>query len=184
MLRRLVTAAALTSLLVGLLPRSACAQPAAEAVKGAFVFNVLNFVEWPAAAFPSPAAPLRIAVVAPKASPGFAEAFLGKVIRGHPIVVDTVGKPEESVTHHVVIVTADAHSELRQVVATFRGTPVLTISEQKLDGSVDAIMALGVVGAKLAFAVNLDEADAAGLQINPNLLKLARSVKGARAKTK
>ncbi|MGE3958514.1 MAG: YfiR family protein [Vicinamibacterales bacterium] len=158
------------------------AAQSADVVKAAFVFNVLNFVEWPTASFPLPSAPLRIAVIAPRTPGEFVSGLAGRVVRGHPIAVQTYDRVEVVEPSHVLFLSADAHGQLRTAIAATKGQAVLTIAEQNLDAAVDTAMALGVVQAKLAFAVNLDVTDAAGLQVNPNLLRLARSVKGSRAR--
>lgn len=184
MRRGLVLLAILAALLHGPLGGRASAQPPAGALKGAFLFNVLNFVEWPQAALPPGTTPLRIAIVAPRTADDFVAALKGRVVRGHPLMVQTYDKVEVVEPSHVIFVTTDAAGQLKAATSKASGTPVLTVSEQDLDASLEAVVALGVVQAKLAFAVNLDAADAAGLQISPNLLKLAKSVKSARVKTR
>ena len=184
MRRCLSTFAVLAALLAGPLGGRVCAQPAAGAVKAAFLFNVLNFVEWPPSSLPAGTGPLKIAVIAPRTPDDFAAALKGRVVRGHPISVQTYDRAEVVDSSHVIFVTAEATSQLKAVTAKTAGTPVFTIAEQDLESPFDVVMALGVVQARLAFAVNLDAADAAGLQISPNLLKLAKSVKSGRVKTR
>lgn len=158
-----------------------CAQTAL-AVRGAFVYNVLNFVEWPATVLPPGNTPLRVVVVAPGPQPQFEAALAGRSIKGHPLVVETVHDPERIDDAHVVFITADAVSLLRPVLRRIDGRAILTLTEQSLDTPVDTIVALGIKDAKLAFSVNLDLADDVGLQIAPNLLKLAKNVKTSRGK--
>ena len=158
--------------------------PSPHAVKAAFVFNVLNFVEWPAASLPGGGAPLRVAVLASKAQPEFASALQGKVVRGHPLTVETFDSIERIDSPHVVIVTTDLLPQLRPMLKQVAGRPVLTIAEQNPVDPIEAVMAIGVVQARLAFGVNLDVADAIGLQMSPNLLKLAKQVVGNRARAR
>lgn len=161
------------------------AQPtSALAVKGAFVFNVLNFVEWPAATLPAGASPLRIAVLAPSAQPEFASSLQGKVVRGHPLVVETFDSIDRIDAQHVLFVTSDLARQLRAALKQVSGRPVLTIVEQNPNDPPEAMVAIGVVQSRLAFSVNLDSADSVGLQLSPNLLKLAKQVVGQRARPK
>lgn len=178
--------AAVTALLIAVAGTVAPAQPASEySVKAAFVFNVANFVEWPAAAFPSPAAPLRVAVVTAHPLPDFISTLTSKTVRGRSVTVDTFEHADQlGGSPHIVFVAADAASELRAALKSSSGHPVLTIAEQAIDVPGDAVIAVGVSQTRLAFAVNLDAADAVELKISPNLLKLAKSVRSTRAKTK
>jgi hypothetical protein len=59
---------------------------------------------------------------------------------------------------------------------------VLTVSEQPGPTPTPAVITLTVVDTKLAFHVNLDTADAGGLQLSSNLLGLATSVQSQRLK--
>lgn len=184
MRRCLITFAILAALVAGPLGGRAAAQPPAGALKAAFLFNVLNFIEWPPAALPPGNGPLKIAIIAPRTPDDFVAALKGRVVRGHPLSVQTYDRVEVLDPSHAVFVTSESVAQVNALTKKVGSTPVLTMVEHDLDSPFDTTMALGVVQAKLAFAVNLDEADAAGLQINPNLLKLARSVKSARAKTR
>lgn len=184
-MRRCLTAiAVLAALLAGPLGGRVSAQPPAAALKAAFLFNVLNFVEWPPASLPPGGSPIRIAVIAPRTPDDFVAALKGRVVRGHPLTVQTYDHVDVIDGAHAVFVTSESLAQVKALTKKVGGTPVLTMAEQDLDTPFDTTMALGVAQAKLAFAVNLDEADASGLQINPNLLKLAKSVKSARVKTK
>lgn len=161
------------------------AQKASEyAVKASFIFNVANFVEWPSSAFASSTAPLRVAVITTRPLPDFTAALQGKSIRGHAIVVDEYQNADRLDAAHVVFVSSDAASQLRSVLKAAERRPVLTMAEQDADAPGAAVVSLGVIQARLAFSVNLDAADAAGLQMNPSLLKLAKSVQSTRAKLK
>lgn len=184
MRRPLATIAVLMALAVGVSGGRVSAQPSPQAVKAAFVFNVLNFVEWPAASLPAGSTPLRIAVLSPKAQPEFAAALQGKVVRGHPLTVDTLDSIERVDSQQVVFITADLLPQVRPLLKQVSGRPVLTIAEQNPADPIETVMAIGVVQAKLAFGVNLDVADGIGLQMNPNLLKLAKQVVGSRARAR
>src|SRR5690348_11218885 len=62
--------------------------PGEYQVKAVFLFNFTHFVEWPADAFPGPAAPFVIGVLGqdPFGS-ALDEAVRGETVNGHPLVV-------------------------------------------------------------------------------------------------
>lgn len=183
-MRRVLALAALLTAWQAVVPLAARTQAVSPEyqLKGAFVFNVLNFVEWPPAALPA-GTPLRLTVVASAPLPGFAAAFAGRSVKGRPVVVETVRSADQLPPSHAVFVAAEAVPQLRAVLRSTGGGAVLTVVEQPLDVESPAVLTLGVVQQKLAFQVNLDSADAAGLQVNPNLLKLARAVQSARVRS-
>lgn len=182
--RILVVACIALSTLSALAPLGAQGIPHADAVRGSFIFNVASFVEWPARAFESPSAPLRIAVVSPHEVPEIAATLRGKAIRGHALAVETYESADQIGKCHVVFVTADAAPQLRGVLKNVAGEPVLTIAEDSPETPGSAVVSVGVEQARLAFVINLDAADAAGLQMNPNLLKLAKRVHGRRFRSR
>lgn len=186
MRRQLATIAALMALVVGASGGRVSAQASSPlAVKAAFVFNVLNFVEWPAASLPAGSAPLRVAVLSSKAQPEFAAALQGKVVRGHPLTVENFDNVERVDSQHVVFITADLLAHVRPLLNRVGGRPGAHDRRATPPADqIETVMAIGVVQAKLAFGVNLDVADAIGLQMNPNLLKLAKQVVGNRARAR
>ncbi len=169
-----------SALLVGLVSTTAADQARELQVKGAFVFNVLNFVEWPTAGVPTE--PLRIAVVSTEPMADFSAAFTGRTIKGRSVTVRVYQSADQLTRCDVLFVAADATPQLRALLKQVEAQPVLTIAEQDLDAPAATMIALGVTQARMAFQVNLDAADAVGLQLSANLLKLARHVRSQRDK--
>lgn len=154
------------------------------ALKGAFIYNVASFVEWPPDAFASATEPLRIAVVSPQPIPEFEAALTNKSIRGHAVRVQTYASADQLTPSHVVFVSDAGSAQMRGVLKYCDQKPVLTVTEQDPELPSTAVVSLGVAQARLAFSVNLDVADAAHLKMSPNLLKLARNVQSSRARAK
>lgn len=149
-------------------------------VKAAFVFNVLKFVEWPPAAQPAASAPLRVGVLGSGPLAELATALVGKTIKGRVLSVQTYQRVDQIDDCQVLVITADAAVDLRDALRATSGKAVLTMSEQHQPTPTAAIITLTVVDTKLAFHVNLDAADASGLQLSSNLLGLAKSVQSQR----
>jgi hypothetical protein len=151
-------------------------------LKGAFVYNVLKFVHWPPQAVP-PDGPLTIAVIARSPVPDLVAALAGKIVDGRALTVTVFADASRMPPAHVVFIASDAAAELRSARRAAEGRPVLTIAEGSGPPPHDAIVTLIVDKARLAFYVNLDEADAQGLQVSANLLSLARRVHSTRRST-
>ncbi len=173
--RLLVLLSAGGLLLCGLMPvASAQVQTASEtAVKAGFVYNFIKFTQWPGA---REGAPVR--VCAPSADP-----LDGQLVRLHG---RTVGSRSIEVRVGVAV------TEWRQCDVLFLGeedadriallrsrlgqAPVLTIGD--LPGFVEAggMIGLRVEASRVRFDVNLGSAQASGLVLNSQMLKLAGKV--------
>lgn len=153
-------------------------------VKAAFLFNVLKFVEWPTSAQPGVNGVLRVAVLGREAQADIASALDGKTVRGWRLDVKSYDRVKDIEGCHVLLITPEAEADLGEALRTTQGRPVLTVSDTPQRTQTPAMITLTVIDTKLAFSVNLDAADASGLQLSSNLLGLAKSVQSQRLKTR
>jgi hypothetical protein len=73
-------------------------------VKATFIFNFAQFVEWPAASFADPQAPLLICVLGDDPFEAVLDAVVrGEVIRSHPLVVRRFRHVEEVTSCHILL---------------------------------------------------------------------------------
>jgi len=148
-------------------------------LKAGFLYNVLKFVQWPENPG-GPSLPVSVVLIAPAPIKEFAAALGGRSVKGRPIVVDLLSDADAIGDARVVFVTADATGQLPRVLRAVEGRSVLTVAEEGADGSGQAVIALAIAETKLTFDVNLDAAQRARLQLDSNLLALARKVRGGR----
>lgn len=145
--------------------------------KASFVSNVLAFVEWPESAL-AQGAPIEIAVLGRPAGEEVKAALVGRTTTRHPVVVRVCERTADIGDPHVLFVTADATDDLRAALRAVEGKPVLTIAEGSSDSAPPAVITLFVTDTRLAFAVDLDVADAHRVRPAANLLRLAHRVRG------
>lgn len=165
------------SLVLGLSP-VAHTQPASEQVlKAGFVFNFAKFTDWPAGAVAANA-PLQLCLAGGEAPTAFARAVEGRAVQGHLLVLRRTTKLEELRQCHIVYLSDLEERKLTDSLRVIRRLPILTISDS--DGFVELGGMIGLVAEadRLQFEVNADAAQAAGLKISSQLLRLARHVKG------
>lgn len=156
---------------------SRAAPPAGEAeVKAAIVFNVLQFVQWPAGSL-VPGAPL--VVCAPEGG-GLASAlarFDGMRVRDAGFLFRQIPRTLEHLAecNAIFVESGDPYLLLR-VVAASRTQAILVIAEgsHALPQGVDVGLALA--GNRVVFDINLAALRAAGFAVSSKLLRLARSV--------
>jgi hypothetical protein len=141
-------------------------------VKAAFLYNFTKFVEWPAHCFSSPESPIVIGVVG--ADPF--EGELAKIVRdrrvnGRPVSVVALRSPAEGRLVHVLFVPAG--SDKRGATAQAGLAGVLTVGETEGFAAAAGIVGFTTVEQKVRFEINAAVAEAAGLKISAQLMKLA-----------
>jgi hypothetical protein len=151
------------------------AAPTEAEVKAAYVFNFLKYVEWPARVFRDDKAPFVIGVVGDGPVRAAIDALQGRQVRGRTIEVRHVERAEATQAHALFVCgTADPAHTLKNVDRM----PILSVTE--LDGSrPGSVINLVRIGDRIGFDVDLDAANAAGLEVSSRLLSVARSVQSS-----
>lgn len=149
-------------------------------VKAAFLYNVMKFVQWPAAEAAEVQHPLTFCVVG---TDPFGEhldrALADRQAQGRPLVVarfEPDGDADRLVVCNLLFLGASERDRAAELIAALIASPVLTVSEWEGFAAAGGILEMQIVDAKLAFAVNLRAADVRGLRISSQLLKLAKQV--------
>ena len=143
-------------------------------VKAAFIYNFMQFVQWPSAAFPAPDAPFAVAVVGDDPFDGALDRVLAqKAIGAHAVVVRHFASAGDIDSCQLLFVPAGQDAQLDAIFQKIAGKPVLTIGED------DAFIQRGCIEffleeKKIRFQINLDAINAASLKISAKLAKLAR----------
>jgi YfiR/HmsC-like len=173
------------ALMAGLVPLAATvlslqsAQAASSAeneIKAAFMYNFAKFVRWPAASFADPQAPLLVCALGEDGLGPALDTIDHKVAQGHELRVRHRIRLEDARSCHILFVAASERGRLPAILHALTGASVLTVSD--IDGFAESggIIGLYDVDNKLQFSINAEQARAASLQINAQLLKLARIV--------
>jgi hypothetical protein len=161
-------------------PLPADAQEASEAgVKAAFLFNFSKFVEWPPHTFSDPHAPISLCVLGNDPFEGkLGAAVANKSVRGRALSVSVKPSTDEGTGCHIVYLSASEAAHMDELLARFRGKPVLTVGDGP--GFVDAggIIGLKLQDRKVRFEVNMLAAREAQLKLSSQLLKVAVQIIG------
>jgi len=176
MRRRLLSMLQAGCLLAGLLLSAAPvqAQSVSEAaVKAGFVYNFIKFTQWPGVREGSP-----VRVCAPAAQPldGQLIRLQGRSVGSRAIDVRTGVPPGEWRQCDVLFLGEEDADRVYLLPSRLGPAPVLTLGD--LPGFVDAggMIGLRVEASRVRFDVNLSIAQASGLVLNSQMLKLAGKV--------
>lgn len=159
-------------------------------VEGAFLINFLRFTQWPPARFASADAPYVIAVVGPddvadtvRNVAGAAGAIQGRrvaVVQVDPEDVEAKRQTAVEILRgcHLVFIASDDDDVHAQALKAVEGTSVLTVGDAPDFAARGGMLGLVRSGSHLAFEANLQEIQAAGVQVSAKVLKLARMRRG------
>jgi hypothetical protein len=182
MVGRSVRAALAAVLLVAGVDAARAADPPSEhEVKAAFLFHFARLTEWPEAAAPKDQ-PFVVAIIGEDPfGPTLERVLASQTVEGRPLQIRRVATAEAlGERPHIAFISASHHDEVGRVLRHFRGQPVLTVSEMEGFGERGGIVNFVVTAeGRVRFEINVREADASGLKLSSQVLKLARIVGAA-----
>jgi len=147
-------------------------------IKADFVYTVAKFVEWPAARFAAPEAPLVFCVLGEDPfGQVLEETIAGKTVGGRPVSVRRLDRSDDLEACHLLFVGAREGDRIPEAVNHLDGAGVLTVGETERFAQSGGIMNLGLRENMVQFEVNVEVAERAGLHISSKILKLGRVVR-------
>ena len=159
-------------------PHLLCAQTVNEdQVKAAYLYNFSKFVEWPAQAFASPVAPIRLCVLN---NPAFESELnpivRGKIVGGRAIAVIPVQNAEQARQCQILFIASSQDRQSRQIIDALRDSSVLTVGESAGFVEKGGIINFVLQDDRVQLEVNHKAATQAGLHISSRLLSVAKRV--------
>jgi hypothetical protein len=155
------------------------AAPSEYELKAVFVYNFIKFTEWPAAKLGKSGDPFIIGILGKDPFAGALDKVVeGEMIYSKPVVVRRFARADEAAASHVLFISASEEQTV-PVVLKLLDTPdagVLTIGETENFTRRGGVIGLKKENKKVVFAINLIAANRAGLNINAQLLKIAKDV--------
>ena len=174
----LIRAFQLLALAAALLATPAARGQADErTVKAAFLYNFIQFTQWPV----PPTEPFRLCVLGRSALDEALVRLEGKrVLNGLHLSVNHVGPRDGLDACHALYVDDSQRATAEELLPRLAGAPILTITDS--DGLADRGLMIEIRkrDLKLVFDVNLHATRKANLDLSARLLKMAHYVAGAR----
>jgi len=149
-----------------------------SAVKATYLYNFSRFVQWPADAAPAKGDSFSICVLGEDPFGPVLDTILsGETVSGKTVVAKRVAKPQDALDCRVLYISASEESRLKDVLAGVDKAGVLTVSDIPQFSQRGGMIQFVLIGNKLRFEVNLTNAQAAGLVLSSDLLKVAVAVR-------
>jgi hypothetical protein len=158
----------------------AAAQPVSAAqLKAAYLFNFVQFVEWPAQV-PLSGAPFVLCVVNDEAvASALEQTIKGRTAGGHSLGVRRLGTGAPLPVCHVLYFAAVHEKQLANVIGTLSGRLVLTVSDVPGFAKVGGMVELYREDARMRIAVNVDALQRSGVRLSSRVLQIATIVRDA-----
>lgn len=147
-------------------------------IKAQFIYNFVNYVEWPADAFENATSSIRICIYGDVPFSSYLLSFAGSVIgeRELTFIISTAINDIYSGCH-ILYVGNDRRLDLPKFWKQIKYTYVLSVGEQRGFSDQGGIINIVRTRDKLQFDVNISNALKNGLFLDSDLLSLARVIK-------
>ena len=144
-------------------------------MKAAYLFNFINFTEWPPSAFEGPASSFHICIVGRDPfGRVIDDAMRGEAVLGHPLAVRRLRLDEPLLGCHVVFVPASVAAPA-VVLRAIGAAPVLTVGESDAFWRAGGMLRFDMQETHVRFDANGKAAEAAGLRLSARLMQVART---------
>jgi hypothetical protein len=181
-IRTLTLSLALLAGVLAPLAPPAHAQPAAaagseERVKAAYLFRLLNYVEFPPRSGERAAAPYVVGVLEDEiVADDLAQLVVGKQVNGREVSVRRLAEGSALGGLDVLFISRSERARQPAILKQLRSAPVLTVTETAEALEQGSIMNFRIVDGHVRFEISLPAADQAGIRLSSRLLALATKV--------
>lgn len=148
------------------------------AVKAAFLYNFVKFVDWPAESFKSGEDPIRICTLG-EGPMGRAldETLRGRTFAGRALLSIRISEPQQACDCQMVFISSPGQKPVRSILPKLRLTGLLTVGEADGFAEAGGMINLKLQEGKIHLEINAEAAERAQLRLSSKLLSLARVVK-------
>lgn len=158
------------------LPRPGWADPpklGEYEVKAGFLYNFINFIKWPEETPDNTDAFVLAVSGARSPVKTIANALAGETIHGRPIKVIAVDELFRASEAQMIFILASSPLEPEKILLHLKGKPIITVGEVADFAQQGGMINFITQANKIRFEINQKTAQAAGLKISSQLLKLA-----------
>src|SRR5690606_29342491 len=146
-------------------------------IKAIFLFNFIQFVEWPSQAFESVDSPIVIGILGENPFGGYLnEVLAGEVVNGRSVIVKRFNNVDELDTSHILYIHNPPTGDYKKLFAKIDRRNVLTISDDPNFIKEGGMIRFVNVDKRIQLQINPEAAKKANLTISSKLLRLAEIV--------
>jgi hypothetical protein len=164
--------------LIGVTPGQAQGPAASEYdVKAAYLYNFGKFVSWPASPRRSRTSFDVCVMGRDPFGPALDRVVSGAAVGGRAVQARRLDSPADAANCHILFVGESDARLIGQVVDAVGGQDVLTVSDDPQFLNLGGMIQFVLKGSRVRFEVNLARAQAVGLTLSSDLLRVATAVR-------
>jgi len=144
-------------------------------VKAVYLFNFLNFVDWPEAVFAHPNSPMNLCILGEDPFDKVIDlTFEGKMVGQRRVIIHRLHDMGLDQACHLLFISASEVERMVGIVGSVHNKPILTIGDVKGFVNLNGMIQFVIVDNKIRFQVNRTAIKNASLYMSANLLRLAQ----------
>jgi hypothetical protein len=146
-------------------------------LKAVFLFNFLQFVDWPTDAFEDAHSPFHVCILGGDPfGHDLDEVMSGEQLENRPILVERHADVADTTHCHLVFIAEDSATRRQRSLAALQSKPILTVGDADDFAARGGIIELDVANNRIKLLVNLQAASDAQLRLSSKLLRKSQIV--------
>ena len=145
-----------------------------QQVKAAFLFNLAQFVEWPASTLAESGSSLVIGILGENPFGVYLDQIVaGENVNGHPLLIRHCQTADEARTCQIVFINFSEKDKIKEAIAALKGRRILTVSDRNNFISQGGMVKLIKRNNKIGIIINTESAKESEIVISSKLLRIA-----------
>jgi len=146
-------------------------------LKAVFLFNFVQFVEWPTETFRDPKAPIVIGILEDDlVEKSLDQVVRNEMIRNRKLAVKRYQNVDEIDSCQILFFSRSKSGDCEKIFSDLKGKPVLTVGESEEFSSAGGMIRFLTDQNKIRLRINTEATKAAGLKMSSKLLKAAHQI--------
>lgn len=154
-------------------------KPGEYQIKALFLYNFLNFVEWPADSSFYSNPTINVCIIGDDPFADALDEIRNETVKGKKLAIRFYRPFDETEGCQLLFIPASEKNHAGHILRSVREANVLTVADTAEMARQGAVIGFYIEQKKVRFAINIEAARRAGLRISAKLLKLAKIVKPA-----
>lgn len=146
-------------------------------LKAAMLYNLTNFVEWPARASADPRASILLCIIGRDPFGSSLTSAVSSGPRSRSVSIRHLQSEKEVGGCQVLYISSSERNTAAQIFSLANGSSVLTVGEMTQFAAHGGMIQFSLEDEQVRFDINLEAASRAGLRISSKLLALSHIVK-------
>jgi hypothetical protein len=149
-----------------------------RAVKAAFLYKFLGYVEWPPAALPQADTPLVIGIMgADEIAAELAQITTGRTVDNRSLVVRRLRDGDPLAGLHAIFVGRSEAARMAPLLRAAQQRGILTVTESPGALDLGSTINFLLLEGRVRFEISVDAAEKSGLKLSSRLLSVAQAVR-------